>query len=146
MRIVVSMLALILLVAPVALAQSPLPTPEPIPTVEPVGRIPDPININFSPEWLTLAVGALLSLATMYMPGYSSWFGSLDPVHKRLVMACASLILSVAVLAGGCLGVVSGVECGPPGVMELIIVLASVLGGSQTTYMIVKPMHDHGLG
>jgi len=49
-----------------------------------------------TPQSISTAAAIVLSLLFSYVPGLSNWYGTQDPVHKRLIM----LGLLVAVAAG----------------------------------------------
>lgn len=92
-------------------------------------------------ETLSLAAGALLSLAFGYIPGLSGWFDAKDSTVKRLIMGGALLIISAAVFGLGCAGLqIPGVqlECTTQGASLLVQTFLLALVANQSMYSITS--------
>jgi hypothetical protein len=94
-----------------------------------------------SVETLSLASGALLSLLFAYVPGVKDWFAAKASTVKRLIMAAALLVVSVAVFALGCAGLqIPGIsiECSTQGAWLLVQVFLLALVANQSMYSITS--------
>jgi hypothetical protein len=90
-------------------------------------------------ETLSLAAGALLSLLFSYVPGVKGWFDAKDSTVKRLIMACALLLISVLIFAAGCAGVSipgSTITCSVEGAWALVQIFLLALVANQGLYNI----------
>jgi len=92
------------------------------------------MDIVLSSEFLASVAGIALSLGFSYIPGLREWFESLDGVYKRVIMAGMLLVVSVAIYALACAGVVGGVTCDQPGLIALVQAFISALVANQATY------------
>ena len=57
-----------------------------------------------SPEYLSSLAGILISLLASYLPGFSPWFGNLDPNFKRLIMLVFLVVAAVGSYGVACAG------------------------------------------
>jgi len=93
-----------------------------------------------SAESLTLAAGALLSLAFSYIPGLADAYAGLDGVQKRLVMLALLVLVAVASFGLSCLGWGSALgislACDQAGALGLLRTLLLALIANQSTYLI----------
>lgn len=95
-------------------------------------------EVVVSVNLISALAGAVLSVAFSYVPGLSDWFGALDGIYKRLVMAGTLLSVSLALFTGVCAGIVvgDGLTCGRDGVLILLSVLWYALVANQTAYIV----------
>ena len=92
-------------------------------------------------ETLSLAAGALLSLLFGYIPGVKGWFEAKDSVVKRLIMAAALLVVSLAVFGAGCAGLQipgADIACSAQGAWMLLQVFLLALVANQSMYSITS--------
>jgi len=81
-------------------------------------------NFVLTPEVLATIAGAIISLGFSYIPGLSVKFAALLPEVKRLIMAGIMIVVSVAIFALGCNGVlVSGIACEQAGLLQLVTIV-----------------------
>jgi hypothetical protein len=91
---------------------------------------------------LSLFAGALLSLAFSYVPRLKEWFEEKDSTTKRLIMAGALLVVSLALFASACtdilpaLPIVLTVTCDKNGAVQLASYFVLALIANQATYTI----------
>ncbi len=93
-------------------------------------------------ETVSLAAGAVLSLLFSYVPGVSEWFGKQTPTIKRLIMAAALLVVSLAVFGAACANLQipgSTIECSAQGAWLLVQTYLLALVANQAAYQITKP-------
>lgn len=62
------------------------------------------MEVLMTSDTLSSIAGMLLSLAAAYLPGFSDWFGRLEPVRKRLVMLALLALAAAASVAAACAG------------------------------------------
>jgi hypothetical protein len=93
-------------------------------------------------ELLTSICAAILSLAASYIPGFSSWYASLDGTRKRLLMLALLALTSLGCYALACAGMGElfslELKCGQPGALSLLRLFLAALMSSQATFMISK--------
>lgn len=91
------------------------------------------------PDVLSLLAGAVLSLAFAYVPGVSGWFGALDAVKKRGVMALALLAAAGLLFVTSCAGLPldgANIECSSLGAWSLVKYLLLALAANQSAYQL----------
>jgi len=99
--------------------------------------------MELTPEQLALIAGSLLSLLFAYVPGFKTWFGTLDSVLKADVMALLLVVVCVAIFCGSCWGAFDFVQCSTQGIVKLVLILVAALTTNQTTYMLlVRPRQN----
>ena len=86
---------------------------------------------------LALLAGALLSLVFSYVPNLKDWFDGKDSTTKRLIMAGALLVVSVAIFASSCLdlGLPFEVTCDKGGAVGLVTTFLLALVANQATFL-----------
>ena len=94
-------------------------------------------------ETLSLAAGAVLSLAFSYLPYLSDWYGKIASQGKRQVMALALALTAGAVYSLGCtgwsgLGGLLTVTCDQAGAEALVKAFFLALVANQGIYKISK--------
>lgn len=106
-----------------------------------------PIPPGLTPDDLASYAGVLLSLLFAYAPGLSAWYDQLDGIYKRLVMAGALLVVSLAVLGLSCSAIFVFVTCDQAGIVVLARLFVLALIANQATYLIAvrQPQHDYPL-
>lgn len=88
-----------------------------------------------TPAILAAITGAVLSLAFSYIPGLNVHFAALTAEVKRLVMAALLLVISAAIYALGCAGIVqAGITCDEQGIVQLAWIFISAVMANQSTY------------
>ena len=102
---------------------------------------------GLTPDDLASYAGVLLSLLFAYAPGLSAWYDQLDGIYKRLVMAGALLVVSLAVLGLSCSAIFVFVTCDQAGIVVLARLFVLALIANQATYLIAvrQPQHDYPL-
>ena len=95
-----------------------------------------PILFDPTPATLAMIAGAALSLLFSYFPGLNTWFATLEPATKRLVMAGMMLAVAGAVFGLGCAGIVSGVACSRDGALNLVMIYIMALTANQAAYAV----------
>ena len=94
-------------------------------------------NFVLTPDVLAAIAGAIISLGFSYIPGLSVKFAALLPEVKRLIMAGIMILVSVAIFALGCNGLlVSGIACEQSGLVQLVTIILSAIVANQGTYAI----------
>lgn len=91
-----------------------------------------------TPEFLSSVAGILLSLGFSYIPKLRQWHDRQTPEIKRLIMACLLLIVSVAIFALSCNGIVGGVTCDKAGAVSLVSIFIAALIANQGMFLISK--------
>jgi hypothetical protein len=96
--------------------------------------------MHMSAETLSLAAGALLSLAFSYVPGLSGSFELLEPTHKRLVLLGLLLLIAAMVQGMACLGWAAAwgisLTCDQSGFAGLVEQLVIAIIANQGVYAI----------
>lgn len=91
-------------------------------------------------ETLSATAAILLSLAFSYLPGLSTAYQALAPVHKRLVMLGMLILTAAGAFAISCAGfavqVGLAVTCDWPGASGLLRALIAALVANQSAYAI----------
>ena len=101
-----------------------------------------PILFDPTPATLAMIAGAALSLLFSYFPGLNTWFATLSPATKRLVMAGMMLAVAGAVFGLGCAGIVSGVACSRDGILQLVMIYILALSANQSAYAVSPALPD----
>ena len=91
-----------------------------------------------TPEVIASLAGALLSLVFSYVPGLSGRFAALQPEHKRLIMAGLMVVVAAGAFGLACFGLLSGLVCDRPGVIQLGWVLVMAITANQAMFQISK--------
>lgn len=89
-----------------------------------------------SADQLAAIAGVVLSLAFSYIPGLSDWYGALESVYKRLLMAGLLVVVACAVFGLSCGGLVAYVTCDKAGALGLVNALVAALVANQSTYLL----------
>jgi len=93
-----------------------------------------------TPELLSSIVAILLSLAASYLPGFSSWYASLNPTAKRLVMLLLLTLTSAASLGLACAGYSDSLglslTCDQAGGLALFKAFVAALVANQAAFAI----------
>lgn len=92
--------------------------------------------MKFTPEFISMAAGVLISLAFSYVPGLKDKFQALTPDYKRLAMLLALLIVSLGSLGVACLGRYDGLTCDNDGLWRVIEVFILAAIANQTAYQL----------
>ena len=94
-------------------------------------------------ETLSLAAGAVLSLACSYLPYLADWYSKITGRGKRQLMALALALTAGAVYGLGCtgwsgLGGLLTVTCDQAGVATLVRAFIAALVANQAAFLITK--------
>lgn len=90
-------------------------------------------SLVLSPDNLAVVAGVVLSLAFSYVPGLGAWYNRQASDVKRVIML-GVLALTCGVIVGlACAGVLSGVECSRPGIIQMVEAFFVALVANQTT-------------
>lgn len=88
-------------------------------------------------ELLSSLAGILLSLLTAYVPGFNTWFDTLNGAHKRLVMLGMLAAASLGAVGLSCVGWFDPVvTCDQPGFEMVITAFILAMVANQSTYLI----------
>lgn len=87
-------------------------------------------------EQLASIAGIVLSLLFSYIPGLNVWFGLLDPLYKRLIMAGLLILVAAASFGLSCYGLWPTVECSQAGALGLIEILVAALIANQAAFLL----------
>ena len=91
---------------------------------------------------LSLFAGALLSLAFSYVPKLKDWFEEKDATTKRLIMAAALFVVSLAIFGGACGNLLGGlpiqftITCDKNGAVQIATYFVLALIANQATFTI----------
>ena len=96
------------------------------------------MDFTLTPESLTMLAGAVLSLLFSYVPGLSDWYGALEATYKRLIMAGLLLVTTGAVFGLACAGILSGIACDQPGLINVVWTFILAIVANQSVYSITK--------
>ncbi len=90
-----------------------------------------------TPEALAGAVAVLLSLGMAYIPGLDTWYAGLTTKGKAGLMVVLLILLSAAVFAASCGGIVqAGLTCDKAGAWSFVNILIAALVANQGTFML----------
>jgi len=88
---------------------------------------------------LSTLVGAGLSMAASYLPGFSPWFEGLDGIYKRLVLLAGLLVAAVGIGGLACSGLYDvGVVCNQVGITAVVEAFIGAAIANQATYIVTK--------
>lgn len=96
------------------------------------------MQIDFTPAILTAVLGALVGFLAVIVPGFNTWWAAMSIDQQKAYSAIAGLVITAAIFGLSCAGVVivSGVVCAMPGVMELLLVWISWIGGAALGFKV----------
>ena len=93
-----------------------------------------------SDSQLSLFAGALLSLAFSYVPGLKDWFDAKDSTTKRLIMAGALFLVTIAIFGAACGNLLGSLPitavCDRNGAVALATNFVIALIANQATFTI----------
>ena len=98
-----------------------------------------------TPDLISTIAAIILSLLASYLPGFSTWFSTFTPNHKRLLMLAFMAATTAAAFGFSCAGFAQdlgiNIACDQPGLIGLLraFVLAAIT--NQTTYAL-SPRKD----
>lgn len=99
--------------------------------------------MTVSSEMLVGIAGVVLSLAFSYIPGLRTWYAALVAETKQLIMLGLIILVSGAIFALGCYGILSvGVACDKYGAISLVWMIVLGLTSNQAAYMITPAAND----
>lgn len=94
---------------------------------------------NLSVNLLVMLSGGALSLGFEYVPRLEGWYGNLDSVQKRLLMAGLVALSAVLLFGLSCVNSpYAVVECSEAGVWQVLEVVFWALMANQTTHKVFK--------
>jgi Na+/H+ antiporter NhaD/arsenite permease-like protein len=92
------------------------------------------ITFTPSPEAIIMIAGVVLSVLFSYVPGFANWYNTIeDEVTKQLIMLGLLIVVTAAVFALACGGMIQGVVCTKPGLIQLIWALILAVIANQST-------------
>lgn len=94
------------------------------------------MEFELSPETLAMIAGVILSLIFSYVPGARAWFDQYASESKRLIMLILLAITSVGAFGLACAGVISGIACTMPGVVDVVWAFVQAVIANQAAYSI----------
>lgn len=95
------------------------------------------MDLSITPDLLALIAGTVSSLVFSYIPGIANWYNALSEDVKRTVMLVTLALVAVALYVFGCvIPLISGIECGLPGIINLVWIFIQALLANQTTHAI----------
>jgi len=99
------------------------------------------IQSSLAPASLAILCAAILSILAEYLPGFSGWFDGLQNQSKQLLIAGLLAVVVAAILAGNCLGALSGVACPLPltvqSIMGILVTYVLAVAANQGVYLIL---------
>lgn len=93
-------------------------------------------------ELLTSLAGGVLSLVFSYAPNVSTWFESLTPTQKRLVMLLLLTLVALGVMGAACWTPYQYTECSEAGAWQLLEVWIGAVIANQATFLIAPKKDD----
>lgn len=90
-----------------------------------------------TPEGLVALLGAALAVFFAYFPGVKDWFDKLDSRWKPLLNAGLLLVLVLALVGLGCIGIVNYFACSWAGVMDAVLLWVYALVGNILGYQVL---------
>jgi len=141
---IVVVAALLLLVG---CEDDPTPTPSPLATPEAEGAVqviqvrrqaaePEPLTA----EVIAAVLAGLISVLLEVVPGLAAKWEKIDSTYKRLAWLIGCLVIPLAVLGAGCLGLDLGViapACDQQGAIEALKIGFAAYFAGQATYTVV---------
>lgn len=100
--------------------------------------------MELTPVLIATVIGAIVSLAASYLPGFRTWWAVLAAETKQAVMAVAMIVVGVVVYAAACtpgLGF-PFVACPTGGVWSLLAIILSALMGNQSADRVSPDTQD----
>src|SRR5687767_6298189 len=95
---------------------------------------------NVTPDFLTVILTTLLTLAADYFPKFAAWFDDLDVADKRRFMVAGAVVISGSLFAIQCFGIVDGsFVCTPTGVVNFIYTTLLSFAIAQGVHAGTKP-------
>lgn len=99
--------------------------------------------MDINSEVIVGIAGVVLSLLFSYIPGLRVWFAGLVTETKQLIMLGLLIVVSGAIFALGCYGVIdTGIACDKNGAISLVFMLISGVIANQATYLISPQAND----
>ena len=92
-------------------------------------------NVEFTPDFLAVVAGVLLSLLFSYAPGFANWYNLLEAEYKSLLMLAFNLIITAVVFTLGCYGFLGGIDCSVNGGIQFFWVFLQVIIPNQITHV-----------
>jgi hypothetical protein len=99
---------------------------------------------ELTPALIAMVVGAIVSLAASYVPGFRTRWAALKDDTKQTAMAGAMVIVGVVVYVAACTPAIGlpFVACPAGGVWSLFAIILSALMGNQSTDRVSPDMPD----
>ena len=93
-------------------------------------------SVVLTPEWLTLAAGAVLSLAFSFVPGLNVWYAAKSETFKKWFMVGMLCAVSGVLITSMCLSVIviEGLTCSEIGIGTFLETLLLAILANQGVY------------
>lgn len=89
--------------------------------------------------------GAIISLLTMYVKGFNTWFAGLDPKVKPLVMLGFNALATGILVGLSCAKLTDVIVCDEAGLVEVAWVFLYMVLGNQAAFLLSpqpKPVRE----
>lgn len=95
-------------------------------------------SISFTPEFLAMIAGVMLSLSFSYVPKLNTWYAAKATEIKQSIMLGLMLITTIGIFALGCGGIlqIKNFVCDQPTAVYFIYTFILALVANQGTYKI----------
>ena len=95
-------------------------------------------SVSFTPEFLAMIAGGLLSLLFSYVPKLNTWYAAKTEEVKKLTMLCLMLITTIVIFALGCGEIIpiNNFVCDQPSAVYFIYVFILAIVANQGIYKI----------
>lgn len=95
-------------------------------------------SISFTPDFLAMIAGVILSLSFSYVPKLNTWYAAKATEIKQLIMLGLMLIATIAIFALGCGEIIpiKNFVCDQPTAVYFIYTFILALVANQGTYKI----------
>lgn len=99
------------------------------------------VNINLSS--LPIILAGALALVADYFPGAATWYDTLTPASKRIVMLAAVILIVGAVLGGQCAGwLATNLVCSTNGAVDALVNIVFAFAIGQGVHGLFKPSSE----
>jgi hypothetical protein len=100
-------------------------------------RLQTPIpSFEFTPEFLALVAGAVLSLLFSYVPGLNTWFAGIGSIYQRLLMLAMLAVVTGGVIGLSCASLITAVACTKEGIWGAVQIFILAMIANQSAYAI----------
>jgi hypothetical protein len=85
---------------------------------------------------IVFIAGALISLATSYLPWFNTWYAGLESKYKPLLQLGFNIVGALIIFAVSCAQITTWLSCDATGVVFLLKTFVLMLLGNQTAFLL----------